>query len=98
MFIGGGRFLATIFSLLFSTDPMPTVSAVPAVLGCMFELARIEFFTRAVCAEPGLNSLESAVTGNPLTCYVLVLFLLSLPVASLWFALEKGAGGFPALL
>ena len=68
MFIGGGRFLATMFNLLFSTEAVPMVSAVPAVLGCMFELARIEFLISAVCAEPGLNSLEAAVTGNPLTC------------------------------
>lgn len=65
--MGGGRFLATIFNFDFSTGLAPKLSTVPAVLGCMFELALIEFFTIAVFADPGLNSLEVAVTGRPLT-------------------------------
>ena len=59
--------MATIFNFDFSTGLTPKLSTVPAVLGCMFELALMEFFTIAVFADPGLNSLEVAVTGRPLT-------------------------------
>ena len=74
--------MATIFSLDFSIAPVTELSAVP--LGCMFELALIEFFINAVYAEPGLNSLDAAVTGKALFCAVFDgLFLPMLPVAIL---------------
>ena len=53
-----------MLSLDFSMAPVTELSAVP--LGCMFELALIEFLISAVCAEPGLNSLDAAVTGKAL--------------------------------
>ena len=89
IFIGGGRFLATILSF-------DCPSGLSPVLGLKLELALIEPVpTIPVLAEAGgFFSVLAAVRGRGASYYVRVLILL-LPVASLWVLLAIGIGGLP---